>query len=198
MTKFTVHALLCMLSLVASLRVANPRMAGFGSVGSGGRKKASKAKAKPTGPGVLSPKKQWDRFKEHRDAGSPKIPVFARVCKTDTWHEVGDVTVAGGAALPAVVQLQKRLILEHAVRVHPQLLRNARELECGYGEPTMPHQKTEAAEAVQGGFVGRPDASGRYGKTEADIQEKEPSSLQAATSSVAQGGTNRDSKGRVG
>ena len=57
--------------------------------------------------------------------------------------------------MAAGVQVQKRLILEHAVRVHPQLLAKARELECGIEvamkEPPMDNcfRSTIAAKALR-------------------------------------------------
>ena len=177
-------------------------MAGFGGGGGGaaaGKKKGKKAGAAAASkPAVasLSPKKQWDRFKDHRKAGVDPVVVYARVKGTDAWLEVGDVTASDGATSGGSVQTQKRLILEHAVRVHPVLLPKARELECGLdaGGSTVVHEKTQAAEAASSGFVGRADASGRYGKTDNEINELAPTSLRAATKTVG-GGQAADSKG---
>ena len=173
-------------------------MAGFGAPSS--KAKAGKTKAKAGKVVPPSPKKQWDRFKSHRSAGIQGTPVFARVSGTADapWLEVGDVT-AEGAEVSSVVQMHKRLILEHAVRVYPKLMPHARNLDCGYGSPPILLGKTTPAELAQGGFVGRADATGRYGKSESEIQEAEPTSLRAAVKApVGQSGTDRDSKGRVG
>ena len=179
-------------------------MAGFGAAApnksGGGKGKKTKAKAVKAASS-LSPKKQWERFKDHRNAGVPVTPVFARVQGSDNkWLEVGDVT-ASGCEISAAVQAQKRIILEHAVRVHPVLQPKARELECGYSAPeTVLLQKTPPADISTAGFVGRADASGRYGKTENEINEIEPTSLKKATGTVGQtksAGTAGDSKGRI-
>ena len=44
--------------------------------------------------------------------------------------------------------------------------------------------KVEPAEAADAGFVGRAAASGRYGKTQQEIDVLEPTSLRKATKSV--------------
>ena len=90
--------------------------------------------------------------------------VFARVAKEEKWYEVGDVTAGKGIEVAAAVQVQKRMVLEHAVRVHPQLLPKAKQLECGFGEPTQALPKVDPADPANAGFVGRADASGRYGE----------------------------------
>ena len=173
-------------TLVHSLRLAQPprMMAGFGS----GASKAKSGKAKKGGkPAVaqLSAKRQWDRFREHRDDGISPVAVFARVRDSEAWLPVGEVT-AKDVPPAGAVQIQKRLILEHAVRVNPQLQSKARDLECGFDAAgaTVKLERTEPAEAAASGFQGKPEASGRYGKTEAEQNEREPSSLRAATSSV--------------
>ena len=116
---------------------------------------------------------------------------------TESWFEVGDVAAAADSPLDGAVQAQKRIILEHAVRVRVDLLAKARELECGFDVDgaRMACAKAEPAAAGSCGFQGRADGTGRYGKTEAEINEREPSSLRAATANV--GATNMaDSKGR--
>lgn len=145
--------------------MVSPRMGGFGgaggaksSKGGGGGKKAAAAAA------PLSPKRQWERLREQRDAGSEIVPVFARVAKEEKWYEVGDVTAGKGIEVAAAVQVQKRMVLEHAVRVHPQLLPKAKQLECGFGEPSRLLPKVDPADPANAGFVGRADASGRYGE----------------------------------
>lgn len=162
------------------LRGSHPHMAGFGTAGAA--KKGEDVAAKST-KAPLSPKIQWDHFKKHRKAGIDATTVFARIAGTEAWFEVGDVSAAPPGAVAGAVQVQKRLILEHAVRVHPQLLPKARELEAGYavGSTTQPLQKVEPIDAAEAGFEGRADASGRYGKSQAEILEREASSLQAAS-----------------
>lgn len=181
---------------IVPARAAGTLMAGFGG---GGVKATSKSKKSKTTS--LSPKKQWERFKQHRKVGIPATTVYARVSGGDTWYNVGDITVSPPGAVAGAVQVQKRLILEHAVRVHPQLLPKARELEPGVESEdgtTQSLEKSQPVDAADAGFVGRADASGRYGKTESEINEREPSSLQAATSTPAGGkAKGLDSKGRL-
>lgn len=165
------------------LRTAQPQMmAGFGASKKGS---GAGAKTKSTAPVALSPKKQWGRFKEHRAQGIDATIVYARVRGSEAWYEVGEVTASKGP-VAAGVQVQKRLILEHAVRVHPQLLAKARELECGIevDGATQVHARCDPIAATNAGFVGRADSSGRYGKSEAAINEKEATSLRAHAKSV--------------
>lgn len=191
----TLIVMSCFLASEAFL--VSPRMAGFGGgaakkAKSGGKKAAGKSAA------PLSPKRQWERLREQRDAGCELTAVYARVRNKDEWYEVGDVTASKGTDIAAAIQVQKRLILEHAPRVHPVLLSQAKQLECGFGEPTAPLSKVEPAEAADAGFVGRADASGRYGKTQQEIDVLEPTSLRKATKSVVSaGGAAGDSKGRL-
>mmetsp|Transcript_50800 Transcript_50800/g.132059 ORF Transcript_50800/g.132059 Transcript_50800/m.132059 type:complete len:220 (+) Transcript_50800:36-695(+) len=192
------------LSHTALARSGYLRMAGFGvngkskaSAGSKGKKKGGAAKPAAA---PLSPKKQWDRFKVHRHYGIEATTVYARVSGDEPWLNVGDITVNANCDVAGAVQLQKRLILEHAVKVHPQLLPKARELEAGFDtvEGIRMLSKTTPIDAADAGFVGRADASGRYGKTEAEINEKEPSSLRAATNTPSGGKMQGlDSKGRL-
>ena len=134
-------------------------MAGFGT-----KPKKAKDSAKKA---ALSPKKQWDRFKDLVKGGAPRVAVYARVRGTDAWTRVGDVACSSGVTPVAAAALHKRLVLEHAVRVAPQLAPKARELECGYaaagdGAPIL-LEKTEPAAMADAGFEGLPDASARYG-----------------------------------
>jgi hypothetical protein len=135
-------------------------MAGFGGgpAKKKGNKKAATAKVAP-----LNMKKQWDRFKAL--AGSPAAEVFARARGDNSWTKVGQIRHEESVAGAAAVQLHKRLILEHAVRVEPKFVPKARELECGFAtgdaEPKV-LQKSEPAEPSAAGFEGEPDSSGRY------------------------------------
>ena len=172
----------CFAVMTSGLRTAQPQMmAGFGA----SKKSGAGAKTKSAAPVALSPKKQWGRFKEHRAQGIDATIVYARVRGSEAWYEVGEVTASKGS-VAAGVQVQKRLILEHAVRVHPQLLAKARELECGIevDGATQVHARCDPIAATNAGFVGRADSSGRYGKSEAAINEKEATSLRAHAKSV--------------
>lgn len=176
-------------------------MAGFGAApkaaGKGG-KKGKKAASKST----MSPKQQWDNLKEHRKSGIESVGVYARVRGDEEWLAVGEAT-AKDADMNSVVQAQKRIILEHAVRVHPIFAPKARELECGFGaaaDSIVALDKSEAAEPRRCGFQGKADPSGRYGKTEADINAASLGSSVQQVSKDNAGGpgeANRDSKGRV-
>ena len=95
---------------------------------------AKNAKRKPpVGEG-----RQQDRFVEQCNDGSVKHPVFARVAGDLEWLHVGHVSIAMESELTAAqaAKLQKRLILDHAPRVHPLALQpNSDILECGLGAP---------------------------------------------------------------
>jgi len=171
-------------------------MAGFGRepAGKGKGKKKTVAPAKVP----LSPRSQWDRYREHRDANLPAIAIFARVRDAEgSWFEVGDLTSLAGD-VDGAVQAQKRLILEHAVRVRVDLLPKARELECGYevDGTVQVCPKAVAAELGTCGFQGRAEPTGRYGKTEAEISVREPTSLRAAVTGGVGSANKADSKGR--
>lgn len=100
--------------------------------------------------------RQADRYADQASPDSPGSPVFVRVvmpgegaddqATTGEWLEVGQVSVAATASfdVQTAAQLQKRLILEHAVRLHPFLAqRDASDwLEVGVpeasdGEPVL-------------------------------------------------------------
>merc|ERR1719399_397285 len=94
-------------------------MAGFG---------APAAKGKAKGGKEIAPKRQWDQYKALVKSGAKPVAVFAKL--DNAWAEVGSVAVSSGPPAQAA-QLQKRLILEHAVRVEPTFASRGRELELG-------------------------------------------------------------------
>lgn len=125
----------------------------------------------------LSIKRQWDRHKEHVRNGVEPWTVFARARGTDDWLEVGSVTVDPGASETTpeqAVQLHKRLILSHSLRLHPTLSPFRNELDCGFTPPASEDKDQEKPEPVLlnvvdpglpalCGFAGKPDeSSGHY------------------------------------
>ena len=107
-------------------------MAGFG----GSAKpppKASKGKGKSKGAQTaaskrqLSPKRQWDVHKRLVKDGATQAAVHAYLPPAagaegdGQWLEVGTVSVGAGGTLEQAARLNKRFILEHAVRLNPAL-----------------------------------------------------------------------------
>ena len=133
-------------------------MAGFGA-----KQPAKGKKAKAPKKAKLSPKAQWDKYRAMLKEDAPTVPVSARVkgALGVKWHDVGFVSVRKEADAQAATQFHKRLILEHALRLHPQLVADKEFLECGHGDPPVSLEKTEAE--CECGFMGVPDpASGYY------------------------------------
>lgn len=140
------------------------QMAGFGSGAQGKAKKGAKDKT-----ASLTMRRQWDRFKELSKAAAPKTAVYARIKDDDAWVLVGTVCAAASVEAAAAVQLQKRLILEHATRVSTKLALKASSLECGLGPVGDPAavalldaRGLDAPAASAAGFEGEPDPSSRY------------------------------------
>ena len=87
------------------------------------------AKKKKRRESQLAPKlvasRQAERHGEHLQEGASSFPVCARVRDTEStleWLQVGGVSVLPGAMNPMdAARLQKRIILEHAVKLHPAL-----------------------------------------------------------------------------
>ena len=158
-----------------SVRSSAASMAGFG--GAGKAKKGGKAKAKSSGKAAvapkkaaLSPKRQWDIFKELQKAGAPSCSVFAKLPDDDAkWFWCGEVNCVASATPEKSAAVHKRLILEHAVRCNPVLTARSRELLCGTApgeeaEPTvLAKQEGELPPPQDVGFAGKADtASGYY------------------------------------
>jgi hypothetical protein len=159
--------------------LSSPLMAGFG----GAPKKASikKSGAKGSAASKLSPKRQWDTYKElvKRKKGVEACGVHARL--DDKWHNVGTVAVdmATGTVLQAA-QANKRLILEHAARVNPALALKAKDLVAGIareGEDPIELVKQQLPEGLRSGFEGLPDASGFYTKTRGATRNSDPTAI---------------------
>ena len=180
--------------LCASLQVCQPSsmvacrhgavsMAGFGAApkgkGSAKGKKGAKSKKAAAPPSAeLSPKRQWDRFKELVSGGAPRTAVFASL--DDKWTEVGDVAVASPGTPEQAAQFNKRLILEHAPRVKPALRLRARELVVGIvgadGEPVA-LAKQEVPADLESGFEGAPDSSGMYSHQRGTTRTSDPTAI---------------------
>ena len=119
------------------------------------------AKRRPT----LAAGRQRDRFVDIVDDGAARFPVFARPAGEKEWLPVGHVSIRDGAETTAeqAATLQKRLIFEHAVRLHPPLQLHSDALECGLG----------AAVAVQAEATDANDAA----DVDADAVVPEPTLL---------------------
>ena len=160
-------------------------MAGFGGAAAPSKKKAGAKKGKkakaPKAEG-LSPKRQWDIFKELVSGGQPRHPVFARLDDND-WVEVGDVAVAAGGTAEQAAHAQKRLALEHAPRVAPKLALRAKDLVLGVAEKegdevVLVKKPAEVLpEGVACGFEGRPDSSGMYRKIGQTTANSDPTAI---------------------
>lgn len=146
-------------------RALSPSMAGFGVAAANKKKSGKKEVAKPVAK--LSMRRQWDRFNELVGSGAPRTPVYARASGDKEWTAVGYVASAEGIGAASAVQLHKRFILEHAVRVSPKLQLKVKTLECGYAtgvdeEKSLLEKGTTPADAPDAGFEGLPDPSARY------------------------------------
>ena len=163
-------------------------MAGFGGGGAAkpakkGSKGGKKAATKKSSD--MSPKRQWDVFKELVSSGSPRVPVFAKLPDDDKWSEVGEVAVKAPGTPAQAVQFQKRLILEHAPRVNPALQNRARELIAGLAADADSEPealgKQELPEGLNCGFEGGPDASGKYSKVRGTTRNSDPTAIVGST-----------------
>ena len=137
-------------------------MAGFG----GGAKPVKKKAGKKAAPKKqLSPKRQWDVYRELVDQGSAKAEVFAQTPDSGKWIPCGEVAVEKAGTLKQAAQMHKRLILEHAVRCNPALSSKAKELVCGIagadGEPEV-LTKEEVPDKLRAGYYGTPDEPSGY------------------------------------
>lgn len=80
----------------AEIRAATPAMAGFG----GGTPAAGKGKSKGKGKGAatvkakISPKRQWDVYRELIKEGATPVSVFAKLPDEDKWYDAGRVVAA--------------------------------------------------------------------------------------------------------
>ena len=75
-------------------------------------------------------------FTNGEDVGCRVLaPVFARLPEEgEKWLNVGGVIVEAPGSRIQAVNAHKRLILEHAARMHPKLAVRSRELVCGFIE----------------------------------------------------------------
>jgi len=148
-------------------RAPSIAMAGFGAASKGGGKK-SRAKAKPSG---VTAKQSWELFRELRSSDKVQTTtVFAKLPEVDAkWLNVGGVIVEAPGTRVQGVNFNKRLILEHAARLHPPLALRSRELVCGFIETgeapgeVVPLEKCQVSPELRAGFQGLPDVkSGMY------------------------------------
>jgi hypothetical protein len=151
---------------------AQIRMAGFGAPAGGKSAKPVVAKTE------LSPKRQWDKFKELVADGSPRHRVFVQL--DDKWTEVGDLAVAPPGTPAQAAQYNKRLIMEHASRVAPALALRSTELKLGIegenGEPVL-LTKQEVPDKLMCGFEGEADASGKYKSIRGTSRNSDPTTI---------------------
>lgn len=148
-------------------------LAGFGGASSKGKSKKTKAKE-----ASLSPKRQWDKFKELVSSGAPRVKVYAQL--DEKWTEVGDVAVDASGTSAQAAQFNKRLILEHAVRVNPALQLRARELQLGIeGSDGSPEAlaKQSVPLGLSCGFEGLPDSTGKYAKVRGATMKTDPTAI---------------------
>ena len=144
-------------------------MAGFGTgAGASSKGKGKSPKAKPSGP---TAKASWDLFRELRSSNRVQATTaFARLPEDgQKWLNVGGCLVEAPGTRIQAVTLNKRLILEHAVRIHPKLAMRSRELVCGFIEggeapgEVVVLSKSDVPPGLRAGFQGLPDQkSGMY------------------------------------
>ncbi|KAL1521127.1 hypothetical protein AB1Y20_022681 [Prymnesium parvum] len=122
------------------------------------------AKKRPPPKKQLSPKRQWDVYRELLEQGAEPTPVYAR-SPGGTWIGCGQVAVQSPGTSGQAAQMHKRLILEHAVRCNPSLTAVKAQLVCGVlgpdGEP-VELEKQEVPTGLRAGYYGTPDAMSGY------------------------------------
>ena len=156
------------------LRAQPPTMAGFGAP-SGPKKGKAKGKAAAAKPEGLNAKRQWEIFRELRDRSDQVVTtsIYARL-PSEKWLSVGGVIVeAPGTRIQAVAK-HKKLILEHAARLHLKLAMRPRDIEVGFSDTSVeslsaddariePLSKCSIPADLVAGFQGLPDQkSGMY------------------------------------
>jgi hypothetical protein len=94
-------------------------------------RRSSTQKKKPSVGGG----RQHERYTALMSQSATRCPIFARG-EEEEWTDVGYVCVAKGSAttMEQAARLQKRVILEHAAKMHPLLLQQKGSLEAGLGE----------------------------------------------------------------
>ena len=126
--------------------------------------------------------RQWDKFNKLVADGAQRTKVFAQL--DDKWTEVGDVAVEASGTPAQAAQYNKRLILEHAVRVNPGLMLRARELKTGIAGASGEAEllgKQEVPDGLITGFEGLPDASGKYAKVRGATMTSDPTAIVGST-----------------
>lgn len=149
-------------------------MAGFGAP------KKDAGKKKKAKPAALDANKQWAIYSELRgleESERTTTSVYARLPDEGAkWEQVGGVAVASPGSRQQGVMQHKRLILEHAARLHPALALRSRELVCGYTdlpgsmqsrpEDIVTLAKCDVPKDLVAGFGGLP-GGGMYSKAPA-------------------------------
>eukprot|EP00322_Chrysochromulina_rotalis_P025056 CAMPEP_0115883526 /NCGR_PEP_ID=MMETSP0287-20121206/29611_1 /TAXON_ID=412157 /ORGANISM="Chrysochromulina rotalis, Strain UIO044" /LENGTH=169 /DNA_ID=CAMNT_0003339729 /DNA_START=122 /DNA_END=631 /DNA_ORIENTATION=- len=157
-----------------------PEMAGFGAAskatkkgktGKGANGKTSHAKSE-TG---LNAKRQWEIFRDLRDRSDQiqTSSVYARL-PGEKWLNVGGVIVKSPGTRVEAVAKHRRLILEHAARLHLKLAMKPQGIEIGYSDTSVQSMtsddvrvellaKCAVPSTLVAGFQGLPDKqSGMY------------------------------------
>ena len=127
--------------------------------------------APPAKPKSLTEKKQWKLYQELVLKGEPTVQVMVRMPDTAQWYGVGKVTAGGEGTIAQAVEHQKRLIMEHARRVHPKLKDFKETFDIGLqADPELEpflhtNEQVEVPPSLVAGFEGVPDpATGMYMK----------------------------------
>lgn len=163
-----------------ALRAPPAIMAGFGAPAGpkkskGGKSKPAKGKGSAAKPEGLNAKRQWEIFRELRDKSDQCLTssVYARLPE-EKWLNVGGVIVEAPGSRIEGVAMHKRLILEHASRLHLKLAMKPKEIEIGFSDTSVeslpsddariePLTKCAVPATLVAGFQGLPDQkSGMY------------------------------------
>lgn len=108
--------------------------------------------------------RQGERYLDMSKSGT-RTAVYARTegSGAEDWTAVGHICVAAGSDLTmeGAARLQKRIILEHAAKMHPQLTQQSGKLEAGLGEEGATHADTAEGEtpAVSALGAARPSST---------------------------------------
>ena len=119
--------------------------------------------APPAKPQGLTEKKQWKLYQELVLKGEPSVTVMVRVPDTAKWYGVGKVTAGGEGTIAQAVEHQKRLIMQHARRVHPPLATFKDTFDIGLqADPELEpfvhtNNLVEVPSSLVAGFEGVPD-----------------------------------------
>ena len=157
------------------VRMQPPAMAGFGAPAGPSKKSKAKGKSTAAKPEGLSAKRQWEIFRELRDRSDQVVTtsIYARL-PSEKWLNVGGAIVESPGTRIQAVAKHKKLILEHAARLHLKLAMRSRDIEVGFSDTSVeslsaddariePLAKCAIPADLVAGFQGLPDQkSGMY------------------------------------